>query len=342
MSLPTLLAVPLAAGISAMLIVLTMPLMRRYALARPNARSSHDVPTPQGGGAAIIAGTLAATTLLLGLVGADSLVEAAILGAAVAALAVVGGIDDVRPLKPRWRLLIQALGVAAVLYAAGGRLVPDVPLLLERAVEIVAGVWFVNLVNFTDGLDWMTLASMVPISGMLLLLGLAGHYPVMPSLVAAALLGALLGFAPFNRPVAKLFMGDVGSLAIGLLVAWLLYRMALAGGLAAAVLPPLYVVADATLTLLWRIGRREKVWRAHRSHYYQVATDHGFTVPEIVGTVFVLNLALAVLATASLIWPSWPMILVALAAGSGLVGFVLQRFNRPRAGGKADERVTAS
>ncbi|MCQ7029737.1 hypothetical protein MRO55_24860, partial [Escherichia coli] len=89
-----------------------------------------------------------------------------------------------------------------------------------------AGLWFVNLVNFMDGLDWMTVVEMVPLLGALTAFGLAGHLPAEATVAAAALLGGLLGFAPFNRPVARLFLGDVGSLPIGLLVAWLLYRLA--------------------------------------------------------------------------------------------------------------------
>lgn len=332
MSLAPLLAVPLAAGLSAVLIVVLKPALRRYALARPNARSSHAVPTPQGGGIAIIAGTLAAGGIALALA-LDTLPrEAAVLALATLALALVGGIDDVRPLRPSLRFAVQAAAVTAVILAAGGRLAPALPLPVERGLEIVAGLWFVNLVNFTDGLDWMTVAGMAPVTATLLGLGLAGMLPLAPTIVAAALLGGLLGFAPFNRPVARLFMGDVGSLPVGLIVAWLLYRLALEGGLAAALILPLYPVADATLTLLWRLGRGEKFWRPHRSHYYQVATDNGFRVPEVVGLVFAANLALAALALATLLMPSWPVTVSCLCAAGALVGLLLHRFATPRAG----------
>ena len=332
MSFAPTFAVPLAAALSALLILALGPWLRRYALARPNARSSHVVPTPQGGGIAIIAATLLVAGIGLFATGQGLGWEAAILVLATLALAAVGAIDDVRPLRPSLRLVIQAAAVSAVVFAAGGQLFPSIPLGLERGLEIIAGLWFVNLVNFTDGLDWMTVAGMVPVTATLLLFGHAGFLPVLPALFAAALLGGLLGFAPFNRPVARLFMGDVGSLPIGLIVAWLLYRLALEGGLTAAVLLPLYPVADATLTLLWRLRRGEKVWQAHRSHFYQVATTNGFTVRQVVGSVFVLNLVLAGLAAASLLWPSWPVTLGCLAVGTGLVGLLLRRFTIARAG----------
>ena len=328
-----LLAVPIAAAASALLIILLKPTLRRYALARPNARSSHAVPTPQGGGIAIVAASLLASGALI-VFERDTLgsSEPRALAAAVIALALVGGIDDLRPLRPSLRLGIQALAVAAVLLATGGRLFPALPLPLERGFELLAGIWFVNLVNFTDGLDWMTVAGMVPVTTALLGFGLAGMLPALPSLVAAALLGGLIGFAPFNRPVARLFMGDVGSLPVGLIVAWLLYRLALEGGLAAALILPLYPVADATLTLLWRLRRGERVWQPHRSHFYQVATDHGFGVPEVVGSIFVLNLVLAALAAATLLWPSWPVTVACLAVAGCLVGMLLRRFARVRDG----------
>src|SRR5207253_7261228 len=134
---------------------------------------------------------------------------------------------------------------------------------------IVAGVWFVNLTNFMDGLDWMTVAEVVPVTAGLVVIGALGGLPSHGIVLALALGGAMLGFAPFNRPVARLFLGDVGSLPIGLLLCWLLILLAGQGYLAAALLLPLYYLADGTITLLRRIANRERFWEAHRSHLYQ-------------------------------------------------------------------------
>ena len=97
-----------------------------------------------------------------------------------------------------------------------------------------------------------------------------------------ALCGAMIGFAFFNRPVAKLFLGDVGSLPIGVLLGWLLLVLARSSGRVAALLLPLYYLADSTITLLRRAANRETVWQAHRSHFYQRATDGGFRVIDVV------------------------------------------------------------
>jgi UDP-N-acetylmuramyl pentapeptide phosphotransferase/UDP-N-acetylglucosamine-1-phosphate transferase len=149
-------------------------------------------------------------------------------------------------------------------------------------------------------------------------------------LVAIVLCGALIGFAPFNKPVARLFLGDVGSLPIGLLVGWMLLELAGTGALAAALLLPLYYLMDATITLLRRLARGEKVWEAHRSHFYQKATDNGFSAMAVSAHVFGLNLALAALAAMTLVWPSGVVQVAALLAGLVLVGLVLRRFSKAR------------
>src|SRR5262249_31151601 len=152
---------------------------------------------------------------------------------------------------------------------------------------------FVNLVNFMDGIDWLTVAEVVPIAAAIAVIGLFGLLPPATIIVSLALCGATIGFAFFNRPVAKLFLGDVGSLPIGLLLGWLLLVLAGTGGRAAAILLPLYYLADSTITLLRRTVNREPVWQAHRSHFYQRATDRGFRVIEVVARIFAVNIVLA-------------------------------------------------
>ena len=331
-----LLAVPLAAALSAGLILRLFPLLQRYALARPNARSSHTVPTPQGGGIAVVTALVTISGLFLAAPEIGGRPDWIWLAGGTLALAGLGAVDDIRPLPAAARLIVQAVAVGLLVWHLDGRLLPGAPLWFERGLAVVAGLWFVNLTNFMDGLDWMIAAEIVPVAGALLLLGLAGLLPPLPALVAACLLGAVLGFAPFNRPVARLFLGDVGSLPIGLVTAWLLWHLAVAGGLAAALLLPLTFLADASLTLAGRAARGERIWEAHRGHYYQRATVNGLTVPGVVGRVFGVNLTLAALAAATLLWPSWPVTLAALAVGLALVAVLLRRFARAPAPAPAE------
>jgi UDP-N-acetylmuramyl pentapeptide phosphotransferase/UDP-N-acetylglucosamine-1-phosphate transferase len=330
---PALLVIGVTAGISTLLITLMQPLLRRYALARPNTRSSHKTPTPQGGGIAIVATALGATALArygipASVGGGHELTW--VFGSAIL-LAVVGAVDDIRALEAVPRLVFQAVAVAIIVAALPSelRVVPALPWWLERALLLAGGIWFVNLVNFMDGIDWMTVVEVVPLAGALAAFGLLGALPANATLLALALCGAMIGFAPFNRPVARLFLGDVGSLPIGLLLVWLLIRLA-ENHFAAALLLTLYYLADATITLLRRFARGEPVTQAHRSHFYQHALDNGFTVYQIVGRVFVLNLILASLAAATFADASIGVHLAALLAGCILVGMLLWNFSRGR------------
>jgi UDP-N-acetylmuramyl pentapeptide phosphotransferase/UDP-N-acetylglucosamine-1-phosphate transferase len=210
------------------------------------------------------------------------------------------------------------------------RIMPLLPWWLEQTCLMAGLLWFVNLVNFMDGIDWMTIAEVVPLTATLAFLGLLGTVPALPAILAFTLLGAMLGFAPFNRPVARLFLGDVGSLPVGLLLGWLLLHLAGAGEIAAAILLPLYYGADATLTLIRRIAAGEPFWQAHRSHFYQRACDMGFSVPAIVARVFVTNLILCGLALLTVATHDPLVWACALIIGAGLVAWLLRSFSRKR------------
>src|SRR5215469_14262617 len=318
------------------LVAILRPLFARYALARPNARSSHTVPTRQGGGIAVIGATLVVTVgMMYSASDETGTIPLAILFTAVILAAIVGVIADIHPDYVVLRFVLQAIAVALMIFILPDdlRVVPFLPW-IERAFLLIGALWFVNLVNFMDGLDCMTVAEVVPITATLALIGFFEAQPPWAIVVSLALCGATIGFAFFNRPVAKLFLGDVGSLPIGLILAWLLILVAGSGDWAAALLLPLYYLADATLTLLRRIVNGEKVWQAHRSHFYQRATDNGLTVIQIVRRVFIVNVILAVLALATVVKPSAELDFGALIAGAILVAWLLMSFVRGRRAGR--------
>ncbi len=324
--------VAFAALLSALLIVLLRPLLVRYALARPNARSSHAIPTPQGGGIAVVAATIGSFYAAAHFWPGAALLTGPLLATFVAVVMVagVGAADDIHSIAVVPRLLLQALAVVVVIYALPDdlRVVAFLPWWVERVLLVVGGVWFVNLVNFMDGLDWMTVAEVVPLTGALALMGGLGALPPQGLVAALALCGATIGFAYFNRPVAVLFLGDVGSLPVGLLLGWLLVLLAGRGHLAAAVLLPLYYLADATITLIRRLIRREPVWQAHRTHFYQRATDGGFSVTEVVARVFLGNVVLCALALVTVIAPSRIGNVIPLILGAAVIVWLLGTFAR--------------
>jgi UDP-N-acetylmuramyl pentapeptide phosphotransferase/UDP-N-acetylglucosamine-1-phosphate transferase len=271
-----------------------IPLLRRRGLFdRPNERSLHAVPVPRGGGIAVVAVVLAAWVLLAFLGRAP----AATLGLVLAGLflATVSWIDDWCGLSPALRLLAQAAAVGAGFLALSGEsAILFVPAFLPLAAAALAWLWFINLFNFMDGIDGLAASEAAAVG--LALFFLAGDAS---SLLAAAIAGAALGFLVWNWSPARIFLGDVGSVSLGYLLGFLLLDRALRGGWLVALILPLYFLADASLTLARRLLRGERVWQAHREHFYQRAVQMGLGHAAVVKRVLVADLLLIACAYAA-------------------------------------------
>jgi len=261
-------------------------LLRRYALASslmdvPNARSSHSVPTPRGGGVAIVICFLLAV-LGLALTGhVDSATAYALCGAG-GLVAVVGFLDDHGHIAARWRLLGHFAAATWALFWMGG--LPAISMFgtvvdlgwFGHVMAAIYLVWLLNLYNFMDGIDGIASVEAVCacVGGALLYAWLgstAGSVITVLSLAAA-----VIGFLIWNFPPARIFMGDAGSGFLGITLGVLSLQ-------AAAASPQLFwawlillgvFVVDATFTLLRRLLRGERVYEAHRSHAYQYASRH--------------------------------------------------------------------
>lgn len=242
-------------------------LARRYALKKqlldqPGQRRSHTVATPRGGGIAIVATVLPAI-VWLALPGGPESFLLKCLAAGLALVAGIGWVDDHRSL-PAWpRLLVQAL--AAFLLAWGVH--RSTPGLLAPVLAFVAAMALVNVWNFMDGIDGLagSQAAIVALAMALLLAGGVWGW------VAAGLVAALAGFLPFNFPRARIFLGDVGSGALGFLLAGLLAAALESGRVAwpLLLLPVSAFLVDAGFTLGMRILRKERWWTPHVQHTYQ-------------------------------------------------------------------------
>ena len=315
-----------AAALASVLLYVLRPLLVRYLLAHPNARSSHTQATPQGAGVGVIIALLiicaAAWLLWQAPVGAMALVPAL---AAALGLMVLGLADDAHALPVSWRFIGQTLAALVMVLSLpeGLRLFTGfLPFIVERALLVLGTVWLVNAVNFLDGLDWITAAQVVPMTlGVAVLAGL-NTVPASVGFLALVLLGAMLGFAPFNKHPAKVFLGDAGSLPIGLLLAFMLIYVA-GTDLAAALLLALYAVADSTITLIRRALNGEYIFSAHRSHFYQRAVIAGMTPPQVTARIFLLGSLLASLAIAAVILDSTIADIVLLGLGAVATGCVL-------------------
>ncbi|NBF12242.1 MraY family glycosyltransferase [Pseudomonas sp. Fl4BN1] len=298
--------------------------LRRYALARslmdiPNSRSSHSIPTPRGGGVAIVLSFLAIAPILSLFVDIPWPYIWALWGAG-ALTAVVGFLDDHGHIAARWRLLAHFIAAIWVLVCLSG--FPPVRLFeidfnfswAGHVFAIFYLVWMLNLYNFMDGIDG--LASVQAVSacfGACVIYWLAGD----TSLIWAPLLLAMavLGFLYWNFPPARIFMGDAGSGFLGLVLgvfsiqaAWTSPRFFWIW----LILLGVFIV-DATFTLARRLLRGDKVYEAHRSHAYQFASrQFGRHLP----------VTLAVLAI-NVLWLFPIAICVGLLGLDGTIGLML-------------------
>jgi UDP-N-acetylmuramyl pentapeptide phosphotransferase/UDP-N-acetylglucosamine-1-phosphate transferase len=288
-----------AAAFTFFMIPVMMPFLRRHALASVNVRSSHKVPTPQGAGIPMTIAIVGVFTVAIifapFLAGIDRTILAA-LAAGAALISALGFFDDVKPLPVLPRVGGQIALIGLMLYVTPSYVAlfdGTLPLWLERLIAGVALFWMINLTNFIDGLDWLTVAQFIPVATILIILSIFAMPTPLVAMIMAPVLGGLIGFAPYNKPVAKLFLGDTGSLVIGLVGGYALYRVATDISFFAAVIIPLYALADTTITVIRRLTRGEKIWTPHRSHFFQRATTMGWSVKQIVGIVFGLNIFLA-------------------------------------------------
>lgn len=320
-----------AAGIVSFGVSLALlPLLRAAVMAHPNERSSHSMPTPQGGGIGVLAGLVAGAALgeVLRPQGITGPALAAMLGVSLA-FGLIGALDDWRNLSVRLRLPLQA-GLAAVFVFAlpsFDALGSAVPALIERILCVFAIVATVNIVNFIDGSDLITAAHAGPaLAGFAVLLGQGGLGETM----ALAALGGLAGFALLNRPPARLFLGDTGSTPVGFLLASFATLLAIQGLMPAAVALLAYPMLDGVATLFDRWRRGEDLAQAHRDHAYQAARMRGQSALAVAGAVFAqasLSAIVTVLAVAYLgHFGDW----IAAAASLLTAALLLRWFRRGR------------
>lgn len=299
--------------------------LRRYALVRslidiPNARSSHSVPTPRGGGVAIVLSFLLALSLLATWEMVALPLAWALLGSG-GGVAILGFLDDHGHIAARWRLLGHFAAAIWALFWLNG--LPSINAFgfsldlgwLGHVLAAVYLVWLLNLYNFMDGIDGIASVEAICVCLGGALLGIAGSSQPMEFFTPLLLAAAVMGFLFWNFPPARIFMGDAGSGFLGITLGVL--------SLQAAWVAPQFLwswlillgvfIVDATFTLLRRLLRGDKVYEAHRSHAYQYASRRfGRHLPV---TLAVLGL--------NLFWLLPIALWVGLGGLDGLVGLVI-------------------
>ena len=312
----------IVAAISAMLLT---GLLRRYALSNnlldvPNKRSSHDTPTPRGGGLSIVLVFLTGLWILNGINPFSDSLLFALLGAG-AWIAFIGFMDDHRHIPAQWRLLAHFLGAVWVLYWIDG-LPPlqifGIGMLTEWVGHVLMAlylVWLLNLYNFMDGID-----GIAGIEGITVCLGGMILFAIAPLgggewMPIALLMAATCGFLYWNIPKARIFMGDVGSGFMGMVIGvFSLYS--------GSIVPELFwswlillgaFIVDATVTISRRIWQKEKFYEAHRSHAYQHASREYGSHLLVAFAVGVINI----------IWLLPLAVLVALDRLNAIIGLLI-------------------
>lgn len=293
-----------------------IPILRKSrVLDLPNDRSSHIIPTPRGAGLAVI--PIVAAMWVAVAIAWEQAASLALVWPAMAALflCALSWFDDLKGLPPLFRFCAHILVVAVLLYVQPSEILYAQGLLPVWADRLVAGflwVWFINLFNFMDGIDGISGVETLAIGSGVAAMAFGSAMVEPLALPALILAGAALGFLVLNWHPAKIFLGDSGSVPLGLLLGWLLLELAAAGYWAAALILPLYYLADATITILRRLARGEKIWQAHRQHFYQRAVAGGLSHARVSVMIALANTGLVVLA-----------LLSAISAFGSLVGAAL-------------------
>ena len=312
----------------------------------PNGRSSHVRPTPSGGGlGVVIAGVVTGFCLVWY---SDWVwVLGAVVIAASSVLAAIGLFDDLRPISASVRLAAQLIVGAAVLLSMGG--LPEVERLAGGSVSrvfvypflLLVILWWINLFNFMDGIDGLagSQAVFMLLSGAGLLAWLNPAVMSHPMwLWMLCIAAAVSGFLLLNWPPAKLFMGDVGSIYLALMILSLAFMsiryqwISVPMGLGMWAILGAAFVADATVTLWVRMATKQSWREGHRSHIYQQLSRRWSSHRSVTLLYLGINLLwLLPLAAASMVWPQRGLIWITLAYLPLMAGAYIFGAGRPEA-----------
>ncbi len=292
------------------------------------------MPVPRGAGIAILS-LLLPTWVALSLLSTTEDWVRWVIPLAAGGLAAVSWIDDLRSLPPVTRFIPQVIAVTVgIMLLPGPILGGAAPPLLDKLVAALLWLWFVNLYNFMDGIDGMSGVETYAIGvGICIVMLLSGRFADSAApWQALAMAATALGFLYWNWQPARVFLGDVGSIAIGFLIGWLLLLAVTQGLWAPALILPLYYLTDASLTLAARLIQGENPARAHREHFYQRAVRSGRSHAAVAGMVIAANAALVALAASTSVFgatATMPALIAALALVAGLLVWMRQPPSRP-------------
>jgi UDP-N-acetylmuramyl pentapeptide phosphotransferase/UDP-N-acetylglucosamine-1-phosphate transferase len=278
----------------------------------PNQRKNHKTPTPRGGGIAII-GTIFIFIVPLALQ-LHTNYHPIFLMLAVFICAAISMLDDAFTISIPLRMCFQALAIYLAINSLPeyntNLLLHSMPLSVEKILVAIALLGFINIYNFMDGIDGLAASQTVYIAIMALIFSTIAQIDISISYLCLSVIGACAGFLIYNWHPARIFMGDVGSVTLGLICGWLLLNLAIHGYIAAAIIIPGYYLADGISTILKRLIQKKKIWQAHSEHYYQLAVRKGKSHSQVTKKIIYCNIVLGLLSLFSM---SYPIVALVLA-----------------------------
>ncbi|MDX1923638.1 MAG: glycosyltransferase family 4 protein [Rickettsiaceae bacterium] len=297
--------------LSACFILISIPILTHFKIVdMPNSRRAHLKPTIRGGGIGFVIAFLMSLCYVSSLTNEHLNILPLIIASSLAAL--ISFIDDVKGISivPRLFIHFVAASICLVCYLSPhlifrGEVAPD----LDLALCILALVLFTNIYNFLDGIDGISAAQSIHLSVTTLLLCIIRDKVIINvDLVfysSAIIFGASSAFMIFNWSPASVFMGDVGSIFLGLIHGSNLLLIAASSErlFLASVIASLYYIADGGITILIRLMKREKIWLPHLNHFFQQAVRKGMSHREIVSKIACCNFILLCLSIYSIYSP---------------------------------------
>ncbi len=255
---------------------------------KPNFRSNHKNPVALGGGIIII-------PLIILFSASNNYVWNLNILISIAILFVISVCDDIKNIKPLYRLFFHFLAIAIYvciyLYPQIERSVFNDSVMFFLSIFLIFGiVWFINAFNFMDGINGITSVQVISIC--LSLLGLDFFLNEEYNILALSVLIIILVFCYFNWTPATIFLGDSGSIPLGFIMIFLLVEASLKGFWLSSAILTLYYLMDTSITLMIRIVKRQRFWEAHKEHFYQQAIKNGFSHTNVCLKLFLINLGL--------------------------------------------------
>jgi len=259
----------------------------------PNNRSMHKIPVPRGGGLAV---------MMIIIAGMLYYMPNPFLIISIAILMMISWIDDRKNISSSIRLISHLIAAFIGSFAFDDHMFfmnDIIPFWANRLIIVICWAWIMNLYNFMDGIDGITATQTITnMFGFALLISLF-NIDFVGIELSIVIMGACYGFLILNWHPAKIFMGDVGSIPLGFIMGFFIFKLAFLGYAIPALLIPLYYLMDSGITITKRALQGKKIWLPHKEHFYQKATEKRKNPKPIVFYILIANLCLTITALIS-------------------------------------------